>query len=315
MRRSSQLEPSSYSPMALEWSAQYRSFRRNCRARNKTIQHSNVSTSLWSLRSNTSASICSDARFDFARIRRRSPGSSPRSRKQVLASRGGSLRSWNIRSLSSTFVVRKTQLQIFSHGSVVRQSTMWYQLISLVEFHRSSVRLPRLIDLRCASTGLLCNVPMRLSRVRQILERNAKPDAADLELDPLIEQYTSVWNHLEMESGLVKHSNDRSISARVVVSARLREKVIRSLHLPAHHGYESTLPRISQRFWWPRVEVISPRSSKTVKVVIKIGARTPRRARRWATFRAKNRLRRCTSTLSEAKDRCLSATLRSRFLL
>ena len=29
--------------------------------------------------------------------------------------------------------------------------------------------------------------------------------------------------------------------------------MFRSLHEPAHHGYEATLCRHSQRFWWPRV--------------------------------------------------------------
>ena len=33
----------------------------------------------------------------------------------------------------------------------------------------------------------------------------------------------------------------------------LRDDVVRSLHLPAHHGFESTLRRITQRFWWPRI--------------------------------------------------------------
>ena len=29
--------------------------------------------------------------------------------------------------------------------------------------------------------------------------------------------------------------------------------MFRSLHEPAHHGYEATLLRILQRFWWPHV--------------------------------------------------------------
>ena len=35
--------------------------------------------------------------------------------------------------------------------------------------------------------------------------------------------------------------------------AVLREDIFRALHEPAHHGYEATLRRIEQRFWWPRV--------------------------------------------------------------
>ena len=32
-----------------------------------------------------------------------------------------------------------------------------------------------------------------------------------------------------------------------------RRKVFRALHEPAHYGYDATLRRISQRFWWPRI--------------------------------------------------------------
>ena len=43
------------------------------------------------------------------------------------------------------------------------------------------------------------------------------------------------------------------LSTRIVVPALLREDVFRALHESAHHGYEATLRRIAQRFWWPRV--------------------------------------------------------------
>ena len=33
----------------------------------------------------------------------------------------------------------------------------------------------------------------------------------------------------------------------------LREGVVSALHLPAHHGFESILRRVAQRFWWPSV--------------------------------------------------------------
>ena len=94
---------------------------------------------------------------------------------------------------------------------------------------------------------------MTVARARQLFEQEKKPDAADIELDTLFEQYINVWDHLEVKSEFLKHTNDRTISTRVVVPSRLRDEVIRSLHLPAHYGYESTLRRISQRFWWPRV--------------------------------------------------------------
>ena len=56
-----------------------------------------------------------------------------------------------------------------------------------------------------------------------------------------------------LEDELVKHCNERAVSTRVVVRAPLRAEVFRSLHEPANYGYEATLRRISQRFWWPRV--------------------------------------------------------------
>ena len=43
------------------------------------------------------------------------------------------------------------------------------------------------------------------------------------------------------------------MSTRIVVPPTLREAVFRALHEPAHHGYEATVRRISQRYWWPRV--------------------------------------------------------------
>ena len=56
-----------------------------------------------------------------------------------------------------------------------------------------------------------------------------------------------------LEDDLLKHCNERAVSTRIVVPPPLRESVFRSLHEPAHHGYEATLRRIAQRFWWPRV--------------------------------------------------------------
>ena len=32
-----------------------------------------------------------------------------------------------------------------------------------------------------------------------------------------------------------------------------RDDVVSFLHNPAHHGFESTLRRITMRFWWPRI--------------------------------------------------------------
>ena len=62
-----------------------------------------------------------------------------------------------------------------------------------------------------------------------------------------------MWSQLVGEDALLKHFNERAISSRIVVPAALRDEVFRALHEPAHHGYEATLRRIAQRFWWPRV--------------------------------------------------------------
>ena len=62
-----------------------------------------------------------------------------------------------------------------------------------------------------------------------------------------------MWPQLVIEDALFKHCNVRAISTCIVVPAALRDKVFLTLHEPAHHGYEATLRRISQRFWWPRV--------------------------------------------------------------
>ena len=92
-----------------------------------------------------------------------------------------------------------------------------------------------------------------IARVLQLLNHKSKPNADDIDVDPALKHYVDVWNQLVVESGLLKHCNERAVSTRVVVLPRLREEVFRSLHCPAHHGYESTLRRIAQRFWWPRV--------------------------------------------------------------
>ena len=62
-----------------------------------------------------------------------------------------------------------------------------------------------------------------------------------------------MWLQLVIEDALLKHCNERAISTCIVVPAALREDVFRTLHKPTYHGYEATLRRIAQRFWWPRV--------------------------------------------------------------
>ena len=69
----------------------------------------------------------------------------------------------------------------------------------------------------------------------------------------MLQLYLDVWQQLIIENELVKHCNERAVSTRIIVPAALRDEVFRALHEPAHHGYEASLRRITQRFWWPRV--------------------------------------------------------------
>ena len=52
---------------------------------------------------------------------------------------------------------------------------------------------------------------------------------------------------------MLRHENDGRHSSCIVVSPLLRDDVVRYFHLLAHHGFESTLRRITQSFWWPRI--------------------------------------------------------------
>ena len=42
-----------------------------------------------------------------------------------------------------------------------------------------------------------------------------------------------------------------------MVPAPNREEVFRALHQQGNHGYQATLRRITQRFWWPYVRAVS----------------------------------------------------------
>ena len=92
-----------------------------------------------------------------------------------------------------------------------------------------------------------------ISFVIDLLRRGERPSPEDLELNPSLRLYVDVWSQLTLEEDLLKHCNERAVSTRIVVPPPLRESVFRALHEPAHHGYEATLRRIAQRFWWPRV--------------------------------------------------------------
>ena len=75
-----------------------------------------------------------------------------------------------------------------------------------------------------------------------------------------------MWPQLVIEDALLKHCNERAISTSIVVPATLREEVFCALHEPAHHGYEATLRRIAQRFWWLRVRGDVSAFAKTCEV-------------------------------------------------
>ena len=49
------------------------------------------------------------------------------------------------------------------------------------------------------------------------------------------------------------HCNDRRVYTRIVVPPVHREEIMLALHAPAHQGYEATLRKITQRFWWQRI--------------------------------------------------------------
>ena len=97
------------------------------------------------------------------------------------------------------------------------------------------------------------NADATIARVIQLLNAGARPDANELEADPTLKPFADVWNQLTVEDALLKDCNERAISTRIVVPAVKREEVFRALPEPAHHGYEATLRRIAQRFWWPHV--------------------------------------------------------------
>ena len=92
-----------------------------------------------------------------------------------------------------------------------------------------------------------------MAKMMRLIDAVCKPDADEIELNPAIQQYLDVWNTRVVENGLLPHVNEGRHSSCIVVPPLLRDDVVRSLHLLAHHGFESTLRRITQRFWWPRI--------------------------------------------------------------
>ena len=91
-----------------------------------------------------------------------------------------------------------------------------------------------------------------IARVMRCVDAVCKPDADEIELNPSLQKYPDVWNTL-VENGMLRHVNEGRHLSCIVVPPLLRDDVMRSLHLPAHLGFESTLRRITQHFWWPRI--------------------------------------------------------------
>ena len=92
-----------------------------------------------------------------------------------------------------------------------------------------------------------------IARVMRCINAVGKPDADKLELNLSLQQYLDVWITLVVKSGILRHVNKGRYSSCIVVPPPLRDDVVRSFHLPAHHGFKSTLRRITQRFWWPHI--------------------------------------------------------------
>lgn len=133
-----------------------------------------------------------------------------------------------------------------------------------------------------APTGLLNSTLTRQSRFLQLLNHNARADSDELAADPLMKAYFNVWNQLVVEDLLLKHCNECAISIHIVVPAVLREKVFRALHEPAHHGYVTTLRRIAQRFYWPRVRSDVSAFVKRVRFAIMTATQIRRPLLHWA---------------------------------
>ena len=89
--------------------------------------------------------------------------------------------------------------------------------------------------------------------VIQLLNANARADVDELKANPALKTFADVWPQFVIDNALLKHCNERAISTRIVVLVILREDVFCALHEPAHHGYEATLRRFAQPFWWPRI--------------------------------------------------------------
>ena len=96
-------------------------------------------------------------------------------------------------------------------------------------------------------------VDTTINRIVQLLNENAHPYADELEANPPLKSFLDTWSQLVVEDALLKHCKKRAISTRIVVPAVRREEVFRALHEPEYRGYQATLGRIAQRFWWPHV--------------------------------------------------------------
>ena len=87
-----------------------------------------------------------------------------------------------------------------------------------------------------------------IAQVEQLLSRREGPEADDLANDPMLQLYFGVLQKLIIDNELVKHCNERAVSTRILVPAALRDEIFHALYKPAHHGYEASVRRITQRF-------------------------------------------------------------------
>ena len=110
---------------------------------------------------------------------------------------------------------------------------------------------------------LVKGVPFYACPIAELDRFNARTDStAQQSADPTIPRVVAnsalktcayVLSQLVIDDSRYKHCIKRDIFTRIVVHAALYEAVIRALHKPPNHGYETMLCCIAKRFWLPRV--------------------------------------------------------------
>ena len=137
-----------------------------------------------------------------------------------------------------------------SRGSLVTPSTKLSPMTLRAEFRCTFAKSTTQSASNCVPTDSTTSAPTPQSHY---VVAKTKPDDNEIQLYSAIQLYIEVWNSLVVENGLLRHVNGNRHSSCIAVPPNLREGVVSALHLPAYHGFESTLRRVAQRVWWPRV--------------------------------------------------------------